>query len=129
MDEWASLRIPNTKIPIPVIIIPKNRMEVGPSAASESPTRSIIKLGKIINPKPKNKAVKVLKIKIYFNSILAIFVHHLNQQIYNTGVISTLTIITFKCLVIRKLLNVTRIEDFDKKEIKNRKKEKEMRKK
>ena len=69
MGEWGSLRIPNTKIPIPVIIIPKKRMEVGPSAASESPTRFIIKAGRNINPKPKKPAVKVLKIKICFNSI------------------------------------------------------------
>lgn len=81
MDEWGSLRIPNTKIPVPVIISPKKRMERGPSASTESPRSVIIKAGIIINPKPKKKAEIALKMKICFNSILAIFVHHLTSNV------------------------------------------------
>lgn len=81
MDEWGSLRIPNTKIAVPVIIIPKKRMEVGPSASTESPRSVIIKTGIIINHKPKKEAAIVWKMKICFNSILAIFVHHLTSNV------------------------------------------------
>lgn len=81
MDEWGSLRIAKTRIPVPVIISPKKRIERGPSAASESPRSVIIKSGIIINPKPKKKAEIALKMKICFNSILAIFVHHLTSNI------------------------------------------------
>ena len=81
MYEWDSLRIPNVRIAVPNIISPKKRIEVGPSASTESPRSVIIKSGIIINPKPKKEAQIVCKMKICFNSILAIFVHHLTSNV------------------------------------------------